>query len=95
MRGGDPQQAAIFSDLSPDHRIPQDHPLRAIRVLVEAVLHERSPQFDRWDSHTGRPAMAPEPLWRAVLLPVLYTVRSARLLMEQWPITCSFAGVWA
>jgi transposase len=83
MRGGDPQQAAIFSYLSPEERIPQDHPLRAIRVLVEAVLKELSPQFDRLYSHTGRPSIAPEQLLRALLLQVLYTVRSERLLMEQ------------
>ena len=83
MRGGDPQQAAIFSYLSPEERIPQDHPLRTIRVLVEAVLKELSPQFDRLYSHTGRPSIAPEQLLRALLLQVLYTVRSERLLMEQ------------
>ena len=83
MPGGDPQQAAIFSYLSPEERIPQDHPLRAIRVLVKAVLKELSPPFDRLYSHIGRPSMAPEQLLRALLLQVLYTVRSERLLMEQ------------
>jgi transposase len=83
MRGGDPQQAAIFSYISPEDRIPQDHPLRAIRMLVEVVLKELSPQFDRLYSHTGRPSIAPEQLLRALLLQVLYTVRSERLLMEQ------------
>jgi transposase len=83
MRGDDPQQAAMFSDLSPEERIPQDHPLRAIRVLVEAVLKELSPEFDRLYSHTGRPSIAPEQLLRALLLQVLYTVRSERLLVEQ------------
>jgi transposase len=83
MRGGDPQQAAIFSSIAPEDRVPQDHPLRAIRMLVEAVLKELSPQFDRLYSHTGRPSMAPEQLLRALLLQVLYTVRSERLLMEQ------------
>jgi transposase len=52
-------------------------------VLVEAVLKELSPQFDRSYSHTGRPSIAPEQLLRALLLQVLYTVRSERLLMEQ------------
>jgi transposase len=90
MRGDDPQQAAIFSYLSPEERIPQDHPLRAIRVLVEAVLKEPSPQFDRLYSHTGRPSIAPEQLLRALLLQVLYTVRSERLLMEQLDYTLLF-----
>jgi transposase len=52
-------------------------------MRVEAVLKELSPQFDRLSSHTGRPSIAPEQLWRALLLQVLYTVRSERLLMEQ------------
>jgi transposase len=83
MRGDDPQQAALFSYISPEERVPPEHPLRAIRALVDAVLKELSPQFDRLYSHTGRPSIAPETLLRALLLQVLYTVRSERLLMEQ------------
>jgi transposase len=73
----------MFSDLSPEARVPQDHPLRTIRLLVDAVLKELSPQFDALYSHTGRPSIAPEKLLRALLLQVLYTIRSERLLMEQ------------
>ena len=65
MRGDDPQQAAIFSYLSPEERVPQEHPLRAIRAMVDAVLKELSPQFDRLYSTTGRPSIAPEKLLRA------------------------------
>jgi transposase len=83
MRGDDPRQAAIFSYISPEERVPQDHPLRRIRMMVDAVLKELSPQFDTLYSHTGRPSIAPEQLLRALLLQVLYTVRSERLLMEQ------------
>ena len=83
MRGEDPQQAAIFSYISPEERVPQEHPLRAIRAMVDAVLKELSPQFELLYSHTGRPSIAPEKLLRALLLQVLYTVRSERLLMEQ------------
>ena len=83
MRGDDPQQATMFSDLSPEERVPQDHPLRTIRLLVDAVLKELSPQFEALYSHTGRPAIAPEKLLRALLLRVLYAIRSERLLMEQ------------
>jgi transposase len=83
MRGDDPQQAAMFSDISPEERVPQEHPSRPIRMLVEAVLKELSPQFDRLSSHTGRPSIVPEKLLRALLLQVLYTIRSERLLMEQ------------
>jgi transposase len=83
MRGDDDQQAAMFSYLSPEERVPKEHPLRAIRVLVDAVLKELSPQLATLYSHTGRPSIAPEQLLRALLLQVLYTVRSERLLMEQ------------
>jgi transposase len=83
MRGDDPQQAALFSYISPEERGPQEHPLRAIRLLVEAVLKELSPQFALLYSHTGRPSIAPEQLLRALLLQVLSTIRSERRLMEQ------------
>jgi transposase len=83
MRGDDQQQAAMFSYLSPEARVPHDHPLRAIRAMVEAVLKELSPQLDRLYAQIGRPSIAPEKLLRALLLQVLYTVRSERLLMEQ------------
>jgi transposase len=83
MRGDAPQQTAIFSYISPEERVPQEHPLRTIRMMVDAVLKELSPQFDRRYSSTGRPSIAPEKLLRALLLQVLYTVRSERLLMEQ------------
>jgi transposase len=83
MRGDDPQQAAMFSYISPEERVPLEHPLRAIRALVEVVLKELSPQFAQLYSYTGRPSIAPEKLLRALLLQVLYTVRSERLLMEQ------------
>ena len=83
MRGDDPQQAALFSYLSPEERVPPEHPLRIIRQMVDAVLKELSLQFDLLYSHTGRPSIAPEQLLRALLLQVLYTVRSERLLMEQ------------
>jgi transposase len=83
MRGDDPQQAAILSYISPEERVPQEHPLRAIRAMIDAVFKELSPQFEQLYSHTGRPSIAPEKLLRALLLQVLYTVRSERLLMEQ------------
>ena len=83
MRGDDQQQGAMYSYLSPEARVPQDHPLRAIRAMVDQVLGELSPEFDRLYARTGRPSIAPEKLLRALLLQVLYTVRSERLLMEQ------------
>src|SRR5712691_8449188 len=82
MRGDDQQQGAMYSYLSPEARVPQDHPLRAIRAMVDQVLAELSPEFDRLYARTGRPSIAPEKLLRALLLQVLYTVRSERLLMD-------------
>jgi transposase len=82
MRGDDPQPAAMFRDVAPEERVPQGHPLRPLRMVVDTALTELSPQFDRRYSRTGRPSIAPEKLRRALLLQVLYTIRSARLLME-------------
>src|SRR6184192_2402943 len=83
MRGEDHQQGAMYSYISPEQRVPQEHPLRAIREIVDAVLKELSPDFARLYAANGRPSIAPEKLLRALLLQVLYTVRSERLLMEQ------------
>lgn len=83
MRGDDRQQAAMFSYISPEARVPQDHPLRAIRVLVDEVLVELSPRFETLYARVGRPSIPPEKLLRAQLLQILYTVRSERQLMEQ------------
>jgi transposase len=66
-----------------ERRIPTDHPLRRMRPMVDAVLQELSPQFDALYARVGRPSIAPEKLLRALLLQVLYTIRSERLLMEQ------------
>src|SRR5271167_997278 len=73
----------MFSYLSPEARVPQDHPLRVIRSMVDEVLHELSPTFAKLYSQIGRPSIPPEKLLRALLLQVLFTVRSERQLMEQ------------
>src|SRR5512136_2268743 len=83
MRGGDGQQAGMFSYVSPERRIPADHPLRPIREMTDEVLRQLSPRFARLYPKTGRPSIAPEKLLRALLLQVLYSIRSERLLMEQ------------
>src|SRR5574341_940919 len=83
MRGDDRQQSAIFSYVAPEARVPQAHPLRAIRTMTDQVLRELSPRFKTIYSPLGRPSIPPEMLLRALLLQVLYTVRSERLLMEQ------------
>jgi len=83
MRGPDQKQDAIFSYLSPEERVPAEHPLRKIRTLVDEVLKDMSPQFGKLYSDVGRPSIAPERLLRALLLQIFYSVRSERLLMEQ------------
>jgi len=83
MRGEDPQQEAMFSYVSPEQRVPQDHPLRPVREMVDAILKEMSGRFARLYSERGRPSIAPERLLRALLLQIFYSVRSERLLMEQ------------
>src|SRR5258705_1854938 len=83
MRGDDLQQAGMFSYLSPEQRVPQDHPLRAIRKISDAVFVQLSPQFGKLYARMGRPSIAPEKLLRALLLQVLYSVRRERLLMEE------------
>jgi transposase len=83
MRGQDTQQSAIFSYVAPEERIPADHPLRPIRRMVDLALKALSESFDQIYSTYGRPSIPPEKLLRALLLQVLYTVRSERMLMEQ------------
>src|SRR5580700_2353793 len=83
MRGTDHQQSGMFSYISAERRVPEDHPLRAIRAMVDVALRNMGPQFDAMYAKVGRPSIAPEKLLRALLLQVLYTVRSERMLMEQ------------
>lgn len=83
MRGDDIQQDGMFSYRSLEERIPSDHPLRPMREMVDEILLGMSPEFEKLYSDTGRPSIPPEKLLRALLLKVLYSVRSERQLMEQ------------
>ena len=83
MRGPERQQGGMFSYVSLERRVPADHPLRPIREMTDAALKALSPRFSRLYSETGRPSIPPEQLLRALILQVLYTVRSERMLMEQ------------
>jgi len=83
MRGNDEQQGAVFSYINPEERIPADHPLRRIRAMVDAALKEMSAHFEALYARRGRPSIPPEKLLRALLLQVLYSLRSERQLMEQ------------
>jgi transposase len=83
MRGEDLQQHELFSYGSLEERVASDHPLRPIRTMVDAALKDMSPRFDAIYGEDGRKSIAPERLLRALLLQMLYTIRSERMLMEQ------------
>jgi transposase len=83
MRGRDPKQDGMFSYVSPEQRVPAGHPLRPLRTMVDDILKEMSARFAKLYADRGRPSIPPERLLRALLLQILYTVRSERLLMEQ------------
>ena len=79
MRGSDPKQDGMFSYVSAEQRVPAEHPLRPLRTMVDDILKEMSPRFAKLYADTGRPSIPPERLLRALLLQILYTVRSERL----------------
>jgi len=83
MRGTDRQTGKLFSYASPESLVPRDHPLRAIRLLVNAALDRLSPAFQAIYAEGGRPSIAPEKLLRALLLQALFSIRSERQLMQQ------------
>src|SRR5262249_4518180 len=83
MRGADEQTDHMFSYVSPESRVRPDHPLRAIRHITDAALTRISPALERLYSDIGRPSIPPEQLLRALVIQVLYSVRSERLLMEE------------
>jgi transposase len=83
MRGDDPRHDAMFSYVTPEARVRADHPLRPIRRMTDAALQRLSTRFDALYSTTGRPSIPPEKLLRALLLQILYSIRSERLLMEE------------
>jgi len=83
MRGTNIQKDALFSTVNPSDRVPDDHPLRPIRTMVNYALKELSADFQLLYSHTGRGSIPTEKLLRAQLLMMFYTIRSERMLMEQ------------
>jgi len=80
----------MFSYLSPEQRVRKDHPLRSIRTMVDEVLRSLSREFDRMYSSEGRPSIAPEKLLRALVVQMLYSIRSERLLMEEMEYSILF-----
>jgi transposase len=83
MRGDESVQGGMFSYVTLEQRVPQAHPLRAIRRLTDVVLRSLSQEFDSLYSASGRPSIAPEYVLRALLLQAFYSVRSERQLVEQ------------
>jgi transposase len=83
MRGADERSDFLFSYVSPEQRVPAEHPLRPIRQMTDAALARLSERFAAMYSELGRPSIPPEQLLRALLLQALYSIRSERLLIEQ------------
>ena len=83
MRGEDLQQHELFSYGSLEERVPANHPLRPIRAMVDETLQEMNARFDEIYPEDGRRSIPPERLLRALLLQMLYSIRSERMLMEQ------------
>ena len=83
MRGDDRQDNELFLYGSLEERVPEKHPLRPVRVMVDAALESMSGRFDEMYAKAGRPSIAPERLLRALLLQALYSIRSERMLVEQ------------
>src|SRR5260370_39168447 len=83
MGGGGRKQGRMVSLVTPEKRVPADHPLRQVKALAEEALRTLSPVFDEMYSSVGRPSIPPERLLKATLLMALYTVRSERMLCEQ------------
>src|SRR5205085_6698054 len=83
MRGEETRQVHLFSYISLDERVPKSHPLRKLRLVVDGILASMNDEFDRAYAKVGRPSIPPERLLRALLLQVLFSVRSERMLVEQ------------
>jgi len=83
MRGDERVRDVMFSSVTLEQRVPQDHPLREIRKLSDTVLRSLNAEFDVLYSASGRPSIAPEYMLRALLLQAFYSVRSERLLVEE------------
>ncbi len=83
MRGNDTNTESMFYYLSPEKMIPEDHPIRSIRKMVDLALAELSPELDKMYSRIGRPSVPPEKLLKGLLLQTLFSIRSVRQLMDQ------------
>lgn len=82
MRGEPPRQSKAFFYFSSEERVPTNHPLRKIKILLDKILHRLEPVFSQMYSDSGRPSIPPETLLKSSILMALYTVRSERLYCE-------------
>lgn len=94
MRKADVTQHCMYSYRSLEERIPDTHPLRKLRILVDGILQSMNPEFQALYSRRGRPSIAPERLLRASLLQTLFTIRSERQFSTS-SSTCCTAGLLA
>lgn len=92
MRGVDSKQEGMFSYVSPESRIPTNHPLRPIRAVVAEALTQMDRKLESLHSQNGRPSIAPERLIRALLLQVLYTSAASGCWSSNSNTSCCFAG---
>lgn len=83
MRGSDATSGSLFSYVDLESRVPEKHPLRVIKAIVDDVLVSLDAEFELLYEGTGRQSIAPERLLRASLLQAFYSVRSERQLIEQ------------
>jgi len=83
MRGQSTNQSSMICLVSPETSVPNDHPIRSIKVVADAALRSLSPVFDEMYADTGRPSVPPERLLKGQLLMALYSIRSERQLCEQ------------
>lgn len=92
MRGYLTNETAMWSYISPEQRVPADHPLRPIKQMVDAALRDLSALFNQMYSDRGRPSIAPERLLCVQVLQALYSVRSERMPWSSSTTICSSAG---
>lgn len=83
MRGTAEKQVVMLSALTPDQLVPQDHPIRQIKPIVDRALVQLSPAFDAMYAEVGRPSVPPEHLLKGYLLIALYSIRSERQFCER------------
>ena len=83
MRGSRDPQATMLAFVDLEERVPQDHPIRTIKIIADEALERLSPEFDQMYSKVGRASVPPERLLKASLLICLYSVRSERAFCEE------------